>query len=140
MQRRSFMRLVGGDTVAAATASLAACSADFPAEALAAWQGPGNEPDMRRWALAHAILAPSPHNRQPWLADLREANAIGLFVDRTRLLPETDPLFRQIMIGQGTFIEALTLPCRHAAWCPRSLFSPKASSSRARSTTGRSHV
>ena len=109
MQRRSFMRLVGGGTVAAATASLAGCSADFPAEALTAWQGPGNEPDIRRWALAYAILAPSPHNRQPWLADLREANAVSLYVDRTRLLPETDPLFRQIMIGQGTFIEALTL-------------------------------
>ena len=118
MQRRSFMRLVGGGTVAAATASLAACSADFPAEALAAWQGPGNEPDMRRWALAHAILAPSPHNRQPWLADLREANAIGLFVDRTRLLPETDPWFRQIMIGQGTFIEALALALQARGLAP----------------------
>jgi len=109
MQRRSFMRLVGGGTVAAATAPLAGCSTDFPAEALAVWRGPGNEPDVRRWALAHAILAPSPHNRQPWLADLREANAISLYVDRTRLLPETDPWFRQIMIGQGTFIEALAL-------------------------------
>ncbi len=109
MQRRSFMRLVGGGTVAAAAVSLSGCATDFPAEALAPWQGPGNEPDARRWALAHAILAPSPHNRQPWLADLREANAIRLHVDRTRLLPETDPWFRQIMIGQGTFIEALVM-------------------------------
>ena len=118
MQRRSFMRLVGGGTVAAATVSLAGCSTDFPAEALAAWRGPGNEPDLRRWALAHAILAPSPHNRQPWLADLREANAISLFVDRTRLLPETDPWFRQIMIGQGTFIEALVLALQARGLAP----------------------
>ena len=118
MHRRSFMRLVSGGTVAAATASLAGCSADFPTEALAAWQGPGNEPDLRRWALAYAILAPSPHNRQPWLADLREANAISLYVDRTRLLPETDPWFRQIMIGQGTFIEALALTLQARGLAP----------------------
>jgi hypothetical protein len=118
MQRRSFMRLVGGGTVAAATASLAGCSTNFPAEALAAWQGPGNEPDLRRWALAHAILAPSPHNRQPWLADLREVNAVSLYVDRTRLLPETDPWFRQIMIGQGTFIEALVLALQARGLAP----------------------
>ena len=118
MQRRSFMRLVGGGTVAAATAAITGCSTDFPAEALAPWQGPGNEPDVRRWALAHAILAPSPHNRQPWLADLREANAINLHVDRTRLLPETDPWFRQIMIGQGTFIEALVLALQARGQAP----------------------
>ena len=118
MQRRSFIRLVGGGTVAAATASLAGCSTDFPAEALAAWQGPGNEPDVRRWALGHAILAPSPHNRQPWLADLREANAISLHVDRTRLLPETDPWFRQMMIGQGTFIEAFVLALQARGLAP----------------------
>ncbi len=118
MQRRSFMCLVGGGTVAAATASLPGCSTDFPAEALAAWQGPGNEPDVRRWALGHAILAPSPHNRQPWVADLREANAISLHVDRTRLLPQTDPWFRQIMIGQGTFIEALVLALQARGLAP----------------------
>ena len=118
MQRRIFMRLVGGGTVAAAAASLAGCATDFPAEALAPWQGPGHEPDTRRWALAHAILAPSPHNRQPWLADLREANAISLHVDRTRLLPETDPWFRQIMVGQGTFIEALVLALHERGLAP----------------------
>ncbi|MEO8057974.1 MAG: twin-arginine translocation pathway signal protein [Burkholderiales bacterium] len=118
MLRRSFMHLVGGGTVAATTASLSGCMTDFPAEALAAWQGPGNEPDARRWALAHAILAPSPHNRQPWLADLREANAVSLYVDRKRLLPETDPWFRQIMIGQGTFLEALVLALQARGLAP----------------------
>ena len=34
-------------------------------------------------------------------------DAITLYVDRERLLPETDPWFRQIVVSQGTFIEAL---------------------------------
>lgn len=119
MQRRGFMRLVGGGTVTAAMgATLAACSAEYPAAAVAAWQGPAPDADLRRWALGHAILAPSPHNRQPWLADLREPDAITLHVDRTRLLPETDPWHRQIMIGQGTFIEALVIALRERGMTP----------------------
>ena len=108
------MRLVGGGSVAA----VAGCSSDYPAAAVAAWAGPPAGLDLRRWALSHAILAPSPHNRQPWRADLREPGAIVLHVDRDRLLPETDPWFRQIMIGQGTFIEALTLALRERGLVP----------------------
>jgi hypothetical protein len=125
MQRRSFMRLVGGGTVAAAAGPLVGCTSDFPAEALAPWQGPGNEPDLRRWALAHAILAPSPHNRQPWLADLNTADTVTLHVDRTRLLPETDPWSRQIMIGQGTFIEALVMALQERGVAPNVALFPE---------------
>jgi len=118
MQRRTFMNLIGGGSVAAATASLGGCSSAYPDAVLAPWQGPGDDADLRRWALSHAILAPSPHNRQPWIADLREPDAIGVHVDRTRLLPETDPWFRQIMVGQGTFIEALVLALRQRGVAP----------------------
>ena len=109
MDRRHFIRLAGGGTLAVAALPMAGCSPAYPEAAVAAWQGPGDEPDLRRWALAHAILAPNSHNRQPWLVDLREADAITLYVDRERLLPETDPWFRQIMVSQGTFLEALLL-------------------------------
>ncbi len=112
MHRRNFIRLVGGGAVASSLASLTACSDAFPAEAVVAWQGPGNEPDVRRWALGYAILAPNSHNRQPWLVDMREPNAITLYVDRTRMLPMTDPWFRQIVVSQGTFIESLVLALR----------------------------
>ena len=63
--RRNFTHLLGGGMVVSSLASLAACSDAFPAEALEAWQGPGAEPDLRRWALGYAILAPNSHNRQP---------------------------------------------------------------------------
>ena len=109
MHRRNFIRLVGGGAVASSLASLTACNDAYPAVAVAAWQGPGNEPDVRRWALGYAILAPNSHNRQPWLVDLREPNAITLHVDRARMLPMTDPWFRQIVVSQGTFLESLVL-------------------------------
>jgi len=112
MQRRSFLRVAGGGAIAAATASLAACSSALPEVAIAAWQGPGNEPDLRRWVLSHAILAPHSHNLQSWLVDLSEPGQITLFIDRTRLLPETDPYSRQMMMSQGTFLELLDLAAR----------------------------
>ena len=109
--RRRFIRLAGGGVLAAAVGAggLAGCSEAFPDEALSPWRGPPGDAELRRWAVAHAILAPNSHNRQPWLVDLREPDAISLHVDRERLLPMTDPWFRQILVSQGTFLEALVL-------------------------------
>ncbi len=117
--RRDFIHLMGGGAVLAATASLAGCSSDYPAASVAAWQGPGGEPDVRRWALAHALLAPNSHNRQPWWADVREADAITLHVDRDRTLPMTDPWFRQIMVSQGTFLELLVIALQERGLDPQ---------------------
>jgi nitroreductase len=116
MDRRAFVRLVGGGVLAS---TLPACSTRYPEAAIAPWQGPGDEPDPRRWALAHAILAPNSHNLQPWLVDLREPNAITLHVDRERLLPMTDPWFRQIVVSQGTFLELLVLALRERGLDPQ---------------------
>ena len=112
MDRRSFIRLAGGGVIAAAaTTPIAGCSlgSAYPAEAVEAWKGPGAEPDPRRRALAYAITAPNPHNLQPWLVDLREANTITVHTDRARVLPHTDPLGRQILIGHGAFLELLVI-------------------------------
>ncbi|WP_245901420.1 hypothetical protein [Simplicispira suum] len=112
MQRRTFIRLAGGGTLAAAALSpLAACGAGpyYPAQAVEAWQGPVDEIDARRRAVAYAITAPNPHNLQPWVVDLREEGAITLRVDRDRPLRETDPLGRQILIGHGAFLELLVM-------------------------------
>jgi hypothetical protein len=117
MHRREFIHLAGGGTLAAA---LSGCSTALPAEALSAWAGPPDgEADLRRWALAHALLAPSSHNRQPWLVDLREPNAITLTVDRERLLSETDPWFRQIVVSQGTFLELLVMALKERGVAPQ---------------------
>ena len=112
MDRRNFIRVLGGGVVLAAGAGVAGCSGDLPPEALAAWHGPGEEPDLRRWLLGYAILAPHSHNLQSWLADLRTPDEIVLRCDLNRLLPETDPFSRQIMMSHGTFLELLDIAAR----------------------------
>lgn len=125
MERRNFIRLAGGGVVLAARAGLGAglatglgtglgmlggCSlAEVPASAVAAWQGPAAGAELRHWVLSHALLAPNPHNQQPWLADLRTPGEIVLRLDMQRLLPATDPYGRQILMGAGAFLELLTM-------------------------------
>jgi hypothetical protein len=90
----------GGSTlVQAATPDPAAPWAEAPAAAA--------HPDPRLRALAWAVLAPNPHNRQPWLAELpRGADTLMVLrCDLDRRLPATDPLDRQITIGLGAFAE-----------------------------------
>lgn len=112
MIRRNFIRLAGGGVVvavAAVGAGVALTSGAYPAEAVQAWQGPGLEADIRRRAVAYAITAPNPHNLQPWLVDLREPGVITLTTDLQRVLRETDPFGRQILIGHGAFLELLVM-------------------------------
>ncbi len=113
MKRINFIRTVGGGSVIAALVSQTGCGAlsgGFPPDALQAWLGPpADVADPRRRALAYAITAPNPHNLQPWLVDLREPNSITVYTDRERVLPETDPFGRQILIGHGAFIELLVI-------------------------------
>lgn len=63
--------------------------------------------DARLDMLAYAILAPSPHNRQPWQIRLDGEDGLTVFCDPGRRLPETDPPDRQITIGFGAFLELL---------------------------------
>lgn len=96
-----------------AAGAVSGCAAPSAADPAAAWRNPGaGERDPRRWALAHAILAPNPHNRQPWLVELPGTDEIRLYVDPARQLPATDPPARQITLGCGAFIELLDLAAR----------------------------
>ncbi len=109
--RRQFLRIAGTSAViAAATASGGAgfVLTRRPDEALNPWDLAGKAySDTRVRVLSYAILAPNPHNQQPWIVHLDHPATATLYVDRTRLLPETDPFDRQITIGLGCFLELL---------------------------------
>lgn len=110
---------MGGGVVMAASAGLVGgCSSALPDETVVAWQGPQGDLDLRHWALSYALLAPSSHNLQSWVADVSVPDSIVLYVDRSRLLPMTDPAFRQIVVSQGTFIEALLIALRERGLDP----------------------
>lgn len=65
--------------------------------------------DARVAAMAWAVLAPNPHNRQPWALRLVGTDEALLFCDLERRLPVTDPFDRQIVIGLGCFLELFRL-------------------------------
>lgn len=117
MNRRKFIKTMGGSGIilAASGFTLTGCD-EMPESAVAPWNGPAEGLPHREWMLSHAILAPNPHNRQPWLVDLSKPNEITLFVDAERLLPHTDPFGRQVLIGQGTFLELLDIAAREKGY------------------------
>jgi len=105
--RRSVLQILAASAVAGAVGG---CRAEGLPDPAAAWRNPGaGETDPRRFALAHAILAPNPHNRQPWLIALPGADEIALYFDTSRRLPATDPFDRQLTIGCGCFLELLAI-------------------------------
>jgi hypothetical protein len=113
LSRRQTLALIGGGVILAATASLAAVATRQPRTASLPWGQAGQGEDARHRALSYALLAPNPHNRQPWLVDLREAEVVTLYVDTAKLLPQTDPFSRQITIGLGCFLELMRMAASH---------------------------
>ena len=112
LSRRNSIKVIGaGVIVVAAGAAVAMPRLDaMPAAAIEGWRGPAaDETDPRRRALTWALLAPNPHNLQSWAVDLSQPGEIVLHVDRTRLLPQTDPFSRQILVGHGCFLEILAM-------------------------------
>lgn len=110
MKRRQFLSIIGGGTVLAATAATGMIASRSTHTALLPWANAGKTyTDPRKRALSWAILAPNPHNRQPWLVDLSVPDQATLYIDTERMLPETDPFNRQITIGLGCFIELARL-------------------------------
>jgi hypothetical protein len=107
--RRKFLSILGGGVVFAASGTALWATTRDPAAARTSWDHAGNqaEADPRRRALSYAVLAPNPHNRQPWVADLAIDDEITLICDLDRRLPHTDPYNRQITIGLGCFLELL---------------------------------
>lgn len=108
----------------AAAPALSACGGSDMPDPAAAWRDPGaGETDPRRFALAHAILAPNPHNTQPWQVAFEGEDTMTLYCDLERRLPFTDPRDRQITLGCGAFTYLNWMAIRKAGHgCEMSLF------------------
>ncbi|MEM1264619.1 MAG: twin-arginine translocation pathway signal protein [Pseudomonadota bacterium] len=111
LSRRRTLALLGGGIVLAAAAGTGATryAARSPGEALAPWAAAGGYDDIRLRALSWALLAPKPHNRQPWVAELTGADTVRIWRDPALNLPVTDPFDRQLTIGMGCFLELMVL-------------------------------
>ncbi len=115
--RRGILKLVGGGVVLAALGGAAFYLANGPSdEARTAWREAGAPAEYRRRFLSYALLAPNPHNRQPWLVRLDGEDGLTLFCDLDRRLPETDPFDRQIVLGCGAFLELLSIAAAHEGY------------------------
>ncbi|WP_206188533.1 Acg family FMN-binding oxidoreductase [Parasedimentitalea denitrificans] len=108
ISRRKALSMIGGGVILAA-AGTGVHITRKPTKALAPWAAAGQYNEVRKRALSYAILAPNPHNRQPWMVDLATPDQVKLYVDTSRLLPHTDPFSRQITIGQGCFLEVMRM-------------------------------
>ncbi|ABD55072.1 Acg family FMN-binding oxidoreductase [Jannaschia sp. CCS1] len=109
MNRRRFLKLTGGGIVLAAGSVGAFALTRTPTDALAPWTLAGSYSDPRMNALSYAILAPNPHNRQPWIVSLDGDDGLTLYFDTERQLPHTDPFDRQLTIGLGCFLELMRM-------------------------------
>lgn len=102
--RRHLLLAAAGVLLTGSGGLIRAAAAGDP---LAPWAAApaSQDPDPRLRALGWAVLAPNPHNRQPWLVRLSGPDSLLLFCDLDRRLPVTDPVDRQITIGLGCFAE-----------------------------------
>ncbi len=110
ISRRKTLALLGGGFIAAAgIGATGFVTTRTPNQALAPWEHAGSYDDARKQALSYAILAPNPHNLQPWMVELVNTDSVILYRDPDRALPHTDPFSRQITIGLGCFLEQMTI-------------------------------
>jgi hypothetical protein len=77
--------------------------------------GGGGE-DFRLGIFRTAILAPNPHNRQPWQIRFVGEREAVVTCDLERRLPQTDPYDRQITIGFGAFLELAAIAAAQAGY------------------------
>lgn len=115
--RRGVLKLLGGGVVLAALGGGGFVVANGPSQsARQPWRVAGAYETFRHRALSYALLAPNPHNLQPWQVKLEGEQSLSLFHDTERKLPVTDPFDRQITIGCGAFLELLVMAAREEGY------------------------
>ena len=107
--RRKFLKIAGSTAVILAAGAGGYAATRTPEDALMPWAQAGQGRSPIETALSYAILAPNPHNRQPWLVDLKSGTEAVLYCEPERRLPITDPFDRPITIGLGCFLELLKI-------------------------------
>jgi len=108
LSRRKMLVFGSASAVVVAGAGWGVLATPSMKRAAAPWFAAGQGfVDPRLNALSYAILAPNPHNRQPWQFALVGDDQIDITIDLNKRLPATDPLDRQITIGFGCMIELL---------------------------------
>jgi len=75
--RRRVLSLIGGGVVLAAAGG-GYVATRTPTRAVEPWQLAGAYGEIRRDALSWALLAPNPHNLQPWQAELVGDDRVAL--------------------------------------------------------------
>lgn len=106
LSRRKTLALIGGGAVLAASGGATAFAVTrTPHTALAPWDQAGAYDDPRLFALSYGILAPNPHNRQPWEVALDGGDGMVIYRNPDLNLPVTDLFARQLTVGMGCFLE-----------------------------------
>jgi hypothetical protein len=128
LSRRDFLKLSGATVLVLAGGTLWRA---VDQGVFAAGQGPAYEPwldwqktDNDPLAIVRAaVLAANPHNTQPWIFRVTEAQ-IDLFADEARNLGAVDPYRREMRIGLGCALENLLLAARALGWKPELTLAP----------------
>jgi len=117
ISRRKTLGLIGGGVIVAAAAPIGGFIATrTPTKALEPWEIAGQYQDPRKQAMSYALLAPNPHNRQPWEVELNGKYGLTVYRDKSRNLPVTDPFERQLTVGMGCFLELMDIAAAQAGF------------------------
>lgn len=116
MDRRNFIIKSGTLITASALLSLFGCA---PEKLILGYEKNAKRPNNDDFfqpilkAIAIGVNTANPHNTQPWKFQIMGDTKAIMYVDNTRLLPETDPPARQIHMGCGCFLETLRIGSTH---------------------------
>ncbi|RSM50750.1 hypothetical protein DMA12_00925 [Amycolatopsis balhimycina DSM 5908] len=123
--RRRLLKLLGAGGATVVVAGTGALSYRvYDTAALGPGRGDAYDP-WQHWretpgllgAVGAAVLAPSPHNTQPWGFGIR-ADGVDVYVDAARDTGTVDPFHREQHVGIGCALENLVLACRARGLLP----------------------